>query len=210
MRPDLPDAPDLISKLVELSPDSRVVLLSEQGAEKLGDDHWARRAEDAVINHARTWTILRASWFHQDLTDPRFYRDSVRNDRVFALPSGGTPIAWVDARDVAEVATAALLSDGREHSGRAYTITGPEQVTVSAIAQLLSEHTAEPVQPVDPVVAGALQGLDPWATDIVSDLYQRVQKGEFGELSSDVEEVTGHKPRAIADFIREHRDEWIR
>ncbi|GAB3836344.1 hypothetical protein GCM10029963_76880 [Micromonospora andamanensis] len=32
MRPDLPDAPDLVANLVDLAPDAHMVLLSEQGA----------------------------------------------------------------------------------------------------------------------------------------------------------------------------------
>jgi hypothetical protein len=70
MRPDLPDAPHLVADVVDLAEDAHIVLLSEQGAEELAPDSWARRVETAVTEHAARWTLLRPSWFHQVLTRP--------------------------------------------------------------------------------------------------------------------------------------------
>ncbi|HYN94729.1 MAG TPA: hypothetical protein VES42_12845 [Pilimelia sp.] len=137
MRPDVPEAPELVASLIDINPGAHVVLLSEQGADGLPAGHWARRVEDAVTGRAAGWTLLRPSWFHQVLTDPRFYRDDIRVGRVLRLPSGGTPIAWVDARDIAAVAVAALLSPAR-HDRQAYTITGPAALPVRAVADELS------------------------------------------------------------------------
>lgn len=208
MRPDRPDAPGLVGQLVELNPASHVVLLSEQGADALAADHWARRVESAVIERAERSTILRPSWFQQVLTDPRFYRDALRNERVLSLPSGGTPIAWVDARDIASVAVAALL-DPREHAGVAHTITGPEAVSVPGVAELLSANLPTPVRAVDPPVDEELRGLDPWIAGIVGDLYRRVRDGDFAPVSPAVEAITGRAPRTVEQFIAEHRDEWL-
>jgi uncharacterized protein YbjT (DUF2867 family) len=123
VRPDVPEAPELVARLVDLNPGAHVVLLSEQGAGGLPGAHWARRVEDAVTARAAGWTLLRPSWFQQVLTDPRFYRDEIRLERRLRLPSGGAPIAWVDAGDIAAVAVAALLSPA-EHDRQARTITG--------------------------------------------------------------------------------------
>ena len=71
------------------------------GAEKLAADNWVRQVENAVAGRARAWTILRPSWFQQDFTHPRFYRDAIRRERTLTMPSGGARIAWVDARDIA-------------------------------------------------------------------------------------------------------------
>lgn len=208
MRPDLPQAPDLVAELVELAPSSHIVLLSEQSAERLPDDHWVRRVESAVVERGRTWTLLRPSWFQQVLTDERFFRDAIRHDRILSLPSGGAPIAWVDAYDIASVAVTALLHPG-DHQGQAYTITGPEAVTVAAIAESLSAHLGEPVSAIDPPIAEVVNGLDPWTTDILEGLYQRVWQGDFAKLSHAVEAITGRKPQAIEQFIGEHRHQWI-
>jgi uncharacterized protein YbjT (DUF2867 family) len=207
MRPDLPDAPRLIAGLVDLRPHTHVVLLSEQGADRLPADHWVRQVEDAVVTRAAGWTLLRPSWFHQVLTDPRFYRDSIRDDRVLSLPSGGAPIAWIDARDIAAVAVAALLSPA-EHHRAAYTLTGPEALPVKAVADELSARLGHPVRADDPPAQEALHGLDPWTTDILANIYDRVRTGDFGTVSPSVEQITGVRATPITDFIDEHLDQW--
>ncbi|GHJ53025.1 NmrA family transcriptional regulator [Nonomuraea sp. TT08I-71] len=207
MRPDLPAAPELVAGLVEVNPVAHVVLLSEQGAETLSPDHWARRVEDAVVARAASWTLLRPSWFHQVLTDPRFYRDSIRDNHVLSLPSGGAPIAWVDARDIADVAVA-VLSAPEKHHDQAHTITGPESVPVAFIAQELSARLGNQIRAEDPASQETLHGLDPWTADILDDLYRRVRDGGFSELSAAVKEITGREPTSICEFIDAHLDQW--
>lgn len=208
MRPDRPDAPELVAKLVSDNPDSHVVLVSEQGADKLAENHWVRRVEAAVTDYAKTWTVLRPSWFQQNLIDPRFFRDAIRRDRVFGMPSGGGAIAWVDVRDIAAVAVAALAGESGEHHGGMYTITGSEGVTVADIAHMLSEQIGEPVRGVEPPVSEELHGLDSWIAGILEDLYERVRVGDFGDVTDTVNAITGRQPRTIGDFIGEHGGEW--
>lgn len=213
VRPDVPDAPELVAGLVaglvELNPAAHTVLLSEQGAEGLAAGVWARRVEDAVTARARSWTVLRPSWFQQVLTDPRFYRDGIRDHGVLGLPSGGAPIAWVDTRDIAAVAVAALLAPG-EHAGQAYTLTGPAAVTVDEVAAELSRHVGHPVRAEDPPPEQAVEGLDPWTTEILVDLFERVRTGGFATLSPTVERVTGAAPVPVGDFVAENADGWRR
>ncbi|MFG1941876.1 hypothetical protein [Nonomuraea sp. NPDC048826] len=207
MRPDLLAAPELVAGLVEVNPEAHVVLLSEQGAETVAPDHWARRVEDAVVTRAASWTLLRPSWFHQILTDSRFYLDAVRDDHVLSLPSGGAPLAWVDARDIAEVAVAALLAPD-EHRGQAYTITGPEAITVATVAKELSSRLGHEIRAEDPVPEDTHHGLDPWTAGILDDLYHRVRNGGFADLSPAVKLITGHEPTSLSTFLDTHLDAW--
>ena len=78
MRPDLPDAPELVAGLVDLNPNAHVVLLSEQAAEQLPTDHWVRQVENAVSTRATTWTLLRPSWFLQVFGDWHEYDNAVQ------------------------------------------------------------------------------------------------------------------------------------
>jgi uncharacterized protein YbjT (DUF2867 family) len=206
MRPDLPDAPHLVADVVDLAEDAHIVLLSEQGAEELAPDSWASRVEAAVTERAARWTLLRPSWFHQVLTDRRYYLDSVRAGEL-RMPSGGQGIAWVDARDIAAVAVAAIRSPD-EHAGRAYTLTGPESVPLAVVAERLSSVAGRQVRAVDPPAEGELDGLGPWEREIVADLYERVRRGRFGLVTDDVRAVTGRPARSIEAFIREHADVW--
>jgi uncharacterized protein YbjT (DUF2867 family) len=207
MRPDVPEAPEHVAGLIDLNPSAHVVLLSEQGANGLHARHWARRVEDAVTGRAAGWTLLRPSWFHQVLTDPRFYRDDIRIGRVLRLPSGGAPVAWVDARDIAAVAVAALLSPA-EHDRQAYTITGPAALPVRAVADELSARLGTLVRADDPPPGQVVEGLDAWTRDILVDLYDRVRAGGFAEQSPVVERITGQRPTSVSEFIAANLDEW--
>jgi uncharacterized protein YbjT (DUF2867 family) len=207
MRPDVPDAPGLVAGLLDVNPKAHVVLLSEQGAGDLPAGDWARRVEDAVVGAAGSWTLLRPSWFHQVLTDPRFFRDDIRDRRVLTLPSGGGSIAWVDTDDIAAVAVAALLAPA-EHRGRAYEVTGPAAVAVADVAADLSARLGHPVRAEDPPPERAVEGLDPWTTGILLDLYERVRTGGFAAVSPVVERVTGRPPTPVGAFIAANLHHW--
>ena len=124
VRPDRADAPDLVGALLaETSPRTRVVLLSERDADYTGPDGWAPRAERAVRDSGRAWTILRPNWFMQVFTDPRFYRDQVSSGEL-PFSSGGASVAWIDARDIAAVGEA-LLDRARRSAVRALRSGSP-------------------------------------------------------------------------------------
>ena len=209
MRPDQPEAPELIADLVASVPEAHVVLLSEQGAEDLPEPSWERRSEAAVTEAAASWTLLRPTWFDKVLTDPRFYLEALRDEDVLSLSSAGAAVSWVDARDIAAVAVAALR-DPAAHAGHAYTVTGDEAITVAGVADLLSDSLGRRIRALDPPIDDALAGLDPWLTTSLRGVLQRVHDGVFAEVTDDVQRVTGRPPRPLQAFVREHASLWQR
>jgi len=77
------------------------------------------------------------------------HRGEVR-DGVLFVPAGDGKTSFVDARDVAEVAAAALTEPG--HGGRAYDVTGPEALTYDEVAAVFSD-VGETSRVCGPVVA---------------------------------------------------------
>ena len=207
MRPDLEDAPARVAELASLTPEAHVVLLSDQSAAALPDTTWERGAELGVTENVRRWTLLRPSWFHQVLTDTRYYVDSIRDDGVLPLPTSDARIAFVDARDIAAVAVAALL-DPDASTGAAYEITGPEALTLKEVADLVAAASGRPVEAADPPIEDAVAGLEPWFAGLLTDVFVRVREGVFGEISGDVERIAGRSPISVATFVQEHADMW--
>ncbi|ADG76262.1 NmrA family protein [Cellulomonas flavigena DSM 20109] len=205
-RPDVQDAPGLVERLVAAAPDAHVVLLSEQGAERVAPDGWVRQVEDAVTGNARRWTILRPSWFQQVLTDPRYFLEAIRQGRTISLPTDGAPIAWVDTRDIAAVAVQAI-ADPASHHGLAHTITGPQAVTTSRIAAEISAATGIEVTAHVPALSQALPD-DPWLAGVLEEMFGRVHDGTFADVTDTVERVTGRTPRTIEAFVAEHAALW--
>ena len=67
------------------------------------------------------WTVLRCAMFTQNFSE-HFLLEPVL-DGVIALPADAVTEPFVDVEDVADVAVAALTTDG--HHGRTYELTGP-------------------------------------------------------------------------------------
>ncbi|RBY87772.1 nucleoside-diphosphate sugar epimerase [Blastococcus sp. TF02A-30] len=200
IRPDRPDAPELVAALLDATPaGAHVVLLSERDADQVGPDGWAVRTERAVRGSGRSWTILRPSWFMQVFTDPRFYRDRLLDDGELPFADGGARVAWIDARDIAAVAGRALLDDA--HSGQVLELSGPESLSLARTAALLSAALGHPVAHRELTVEEAVAGSEGFERELSVLTFERVRAGVFSAVTDDVERVTGRPARSLARFL---------
>jgi uncharacterized protein YbjT (DUF2867 family) len=202
VRPDRADAPELIGALLAQVPaQARVVLLSERDPDHTGPHGWAPRAERAVRDSGRTWTILRPSWFMQVFTDPRFYRDLIVDAGELPFPAEDATVAWIDARDIAAVAERALLDEGP--AGQVYELSGPETLSLPHTAELLSAAAGRPVTYRQVIIAEAVAGMSGFERDLSVLTFERVRAGRFAEVTGTVELVTGRPARTLRTFLAE-------
>ena len=201
--PDLavPGATDSIRAFVEKAEDygvRRLVLLSGRGEEE------AQACERIVQEGKPDWTIVRASWFHQNFSEGAFV-DMVLDGQIH-LPPATALEPFVDADDIAAVAVAALSEEG--HAGEIYEVTGPRLMSFEEIASDLSEATGRAVQcvavPHNEFVAGIRESGAPkevvWLMDY---LFSTVLDGRNAHLTDGVQRALGRPPRDFADFARE-------
>ncbi len=201
--PDLamPGATDAIQGLVDLAKKQgvrRLVLLSGRGEEE------AQACEVIVQNSGLEWTVVRASWFHQNFSEGAFI-DMVLAGTI-TLPAGDIPEPFVDVDDIADVAFAALTEDG--HHGEIYEVTGPRLMTFADIASDLSQATGRPITfqavPHDGFVNGIAESGAPkevvWMLDY---LFATVLDGRNAHLTDGVQRALGREPRDFADFARD-------
>ncbi|MFC3499856.1 NAD(P)H-binding protein [Micromonospora krabiensis] len=200
VRPDRADAPELVGALLaEVPAQARVVLLSERDPDHTGPDGWAPRAERAVRDSGRTWTILRPSWFMQVFTDPRFYRDLIVDAGELPFPAEDATVAWIDARDIAAVAERALLDGG--HAGQVYELSGPQTLSLPRTAELLSAAAGRPVAHRQVTIAETVAGMSGFERDLSVLTFERVRAGRFAEVTETVERVTGRPARTLRAFL---------
>ncbi|MGY1617296.1 nucleoside-diphosphate sugar epimerase [Geodermatophilus sp. SYSU D00691] len=200
VRPDRADAPELIGALLDRTPDgTHVVLLSERNADDVGPAGWAPRAEHAVRAGARSWTILRPSWFMQVFTDPRFHLDQLVGTGELAFPGGGASVAWIDARDIAAVAERALLDEG--HAGQVHELTGPESLSLPRTAELLSRALGYPVVHREVSIEDAVAATDGFDRELSVLTFERVRSGSFAVVTDAVQRVTGRPARTLEAFL---------
>ncbi len=201
--PDLamPGATDAIQAFVDRAERhgvERLVLLSGRGEEE------AQACERIVQNGSLDWTIVRASWFHQNFSEGAFV-DMVLAGQI-TLPVGDTLEPFVDADDIAEVAVAALTEDG--HAGEVYEVTGPRLMTFEDVATELSTATRREVRlvsvPHDAFVAGVRDSGAPkevvWMMDY---LFATVLDGRNAHLTDGVQRALGRAPKDFATYARE-------
>lgn len=175
-----------------------VVLLSGRGEEE------AQACERIVQDCGISWTIVRASWFHQNFSEGAFV-DMVRAGKI-ALPAVEVPEPFVCCDDIADVAVAALTEPG--HAGEVYEVTGPRMMTFDDIATELSNATGRGIElvrvPHDAFVAGVADAGAPkevvWMMDY---LFATVLDGRNAHLTDGVQRALGRPPRDFADYARE-------
>ena len=204
--PDLamPGATDSIRELLDRAKRHgvrRVVLLSGRGEEE------AQACERLVQDSGIEWTIVRASWFHQNFSEGAF-TDMVLNGEI-TLPVNGVGEPFVDVDDIADVAVAALSEPG--HAGEIYEVTGPRLMTFADIASDLSKACGREIKlipiPHDAFVGAVADSGAPrevvWMLDY---LFSTVLDGRNAYLTDGVQRALGRAPKDFADFAREVAD----
>jgi uncharacterized protein YbjT (DUF2867 family) len=191
----------------------RVVLLSEIDASNRDEATDERKVERVIESSPFSWTILRPNWFMQNFSEPSFYLEAIRDAGELKVPTGGQPTSFVDTRDIADVATAALLDSG--HAGRFYTLTGPQAFTLAEIAKSIGQAAGHQVRYVDPPLNEYLESFSDKGTPISTVEYYRriydcIQEGRASIISADIEQVTGHPPRTFSAFVEENKNVWRR
>jgi uncharacterized protein YbjT (DUF2867 family) len=200
-QPDLavPGAAYAITELANLARCKgleRVVLLSGRG------EPGAVRAETALQDSGVSWTIVRASWFNQNFSEG-YLLDGVLAGEI-ALPADAVCEPFIDADDVAEVATAALTDE--HHADRVYEVTGPRALTFAQATTEIATGLGRAVcytqiAPDDFVVS--MRAYAP--EDIVqrmNELFTVVLDGRNSQVMPGVTEALGRPARDFSDYVR--------
>jgi uncharacterized protein YbjT (DUF2867 family) len=160
-----------------------------------------RAAERALERSGVEHAVLRPPFFMQNL--PRMVRDG-----ALRTAARDGRVAMIDARDVAAAAVTALTRHG--HTGRTYTLTGPEALTFDDAATVLTRQTGRPVRhvrvPPEGVRAGLLAaGAEAWFAADMALLHQMLADGYEDVVTGDLAPLLDAPPRPLLRFAHEHR-----
>jgi uncharacterized protein YbjT (DUF2867 family) len=159
---------------------------------------------------ARTpeWCVLRPSWFMQNFVDPRhMHAQSLAQGRPLRSATGSAGIAFIDTRDIAAVAVAALTRTDPHNAD--LILTGPEVWSYQEIAATIGARLGRAVrhQSLTPeeLRAHLVQDGMPYAfASLLADLDRYISDGHEARTTSAVKDVTGHEPRTFANFVAEY------
>jgi uncharacterized protein YbjT (DUF2867 family) len=187
----------------------QVVFLSLQGVEH---NTWAPHysVERMLESSGMAWTFVRPSFFMQNLITE--HGREIRERSELCVPAGRGKTAFVDTRDVAAVAVAALTR-GESLFGQTPEITGAESLDYYQVAAILSEELGRPIRYRRP---GALafvyrklrEGVPLGKTVVMTLIYTVARLGKASHLSPDTERILGRLPISLRAFVHEHRAVW--
>ena len=131
----------------------------------------------------------------------------IASQGIIPAPLGDASIGTIDVRDVAAVAVAALTEDG--HEGESYVVTGPEALTMDAMAEQLSSALGREVKYVDVAPDAARKallesGAPAWFVDALLEINANMAGGSADVVTTTVRDVTGRKPRSFEAFATDY------
>ena len=185
-----------------------VVFLSVAGAEK--NKLVPHHAVERHLMKGTGWTILRPGFFAQNFGDA-YRRDIVDDSRVY-VPAGRGRVAFVDVRDLAEVASL-VFALPTAHEREAYTLTGPEAVDFNTAAALLTEALGRAIRYEAASIVGYLLHLRargmPWAqVGVQTVLHAGLRLGQAERVDPTLERLLGRRPRSLRDYIQDNHAVW--
>ncbi|KZY00885.1 MULTISPECIES: SDR family oxidoreductase [unclassified Sulfitobacter] len=170
---------------------------------------WHSETQELLKQSGLDWTFVQPTYFMQNLL---WQAGNIAKDAVYYDDLGG-PVAWIDARDIADVAAEALTAPGYE--SKALGLTGPEALTGEDIAALLSEVTGRTVTcaplSVENAKAGMVAGgMQDEVAGAMVELASIAPKGYLAGIETTVSDVMGRPARRFADFVAENRDAFVK
>jgi uncharacterized protein YbjT (DUF2867 family) len=155
-------------------------------------------------------TLLRPGFFSQNLGVA--YRQDIAEEGRLFLPAGRGRVAFVDIRDVAEVA-ATILEDPLAHLNAAYDCTGPEALSFEETARLMTDVVRHPIRYEPASIAGYVRhlhvrGLPLAQIAVQTVLHVGLRFGQSEKIDPTLERLLGRRPRTLATYVRESAELW--
>jgi NAD(P)H dehydrogenase (quinone) len=162
-----------------------------------------------VRDHHATEEHIKASGMAFTFLRDNIYLDFMElfagKERVLRGPADDGRAGMVARADVARVASA-VLSSPDEHIGVTYTLTGPESLTLTETAEILTAGRGRPFhfhnETLDEAYASREKyGAPDWQVEAWVSTYTAIAAGQLDVVTDDVQRVTGRRPVSLAEHV---------
>ncbi|MFI1995389.1 NAD(P)H-binding protein [Actinoplanes sp. NPDC020271] len=190
----------------------RVVLLSSASVVRPGarDTPISRRhrvVEEALESSGMEWTFLRSGMFATNTIG--LWSRSVRRESTVRLAFPSAHSAPVHEADLAALAVAALTTG--DHSAKAYTVYGPESLTLRDQVGAIAAATGRPIAVEEVTEEAARAQMSRSMPEAVVAATLRTWAASDGkpvETSTVVADVLGRPARTFAEWATDHADDF--
>lgn len=167
---------------------------------------WHGESEKIIEKSGIHYTLLRSHNFIQNILN---FAPSIAAEGVILTPLANAKISMVDARDVAEVAVAALIEDKGKNN--IYRLTGPEAISYHRVAEILGKAIGKGVQ-YEAISLGKARrtltdiGCPTWYIEDILKLYDQFQAGRGMRVWKDVETILQRPARRFHQFASDYTE----
>ena len=164
-------------------------------------------------DHAQTEAYIKKLGFTYTFLRDNFYLDffidiALENGEIRG-PAGRGRVSAVARKDTSRVAAEILLNP-KEWENQTLNLTGPEDLSMEEIVELLSKETGNAITYVDESVEEAYesrkkQPAQNWEYDAWVSTYTAIKVGEQAGVSTDVEKVLGRPAMSLIDVLKERQ-----
>ncbi|EQB8914558.1 SDR family oxidoreductase [Vibrio fluvialis] len=163
-----------------------------------------RQVEIALENSGVPYVILRPNWFADNF---HTYWKAGIDQGVIGVPAGEGKSSFIDVRDIASSAAAALTTD--RFDNQAFNLTGPEALSYAQAAQKISAALGKPVayQAMEESAFCDLLksvGVPADYAEFLTSIFYPVREGWTAGVSDAVATLTGKAPRSLDEYIADH------
>ncbi len=198
-RPNMPEITSRVINEAKKNEVKHIVKLSVLSAEYepgliIGRMH--RQEEKLIEESGIPYTFLRAGPFMQNFIN--FFGQTIRIQNAIYLPGGEGRVSFVDARDIAAVATKILLANNngtkinQQYENKKYGITGNEGITYVNISEEDARNAMKKM------------GMEDWLIDALLEFYGVIRSGDVSQSTTAVEQITGRKPISLEQFVGDY------
>lgn len=161
--------------------------------------------EEAIKASGLPYTILRNAWYGDNYLMAMPHNLQAGS---WYTAMGGGRVSNISRDDCARAAAAALA---KPPAGNAtLTLTGPESLSASEIAAIVSAVAGKPLRVVpvsDDQFAGGMKaaGLPDFVIAMLVSADANIRAGNFDLVTNDFEKLTGARPQSLRAFFEDHR-----
>lgn len=207
-----PDQVELETRTIEIAVERGIRHIVKLSAPAVVSDspvavsRWHHAIEEVLRATDVTQTILRPYAFMQKLL---LLAPEVATRRTIVGAMGETAGNYIDCRDIAEVAAAALTRP--EIAGGTYILTGAETYSYPQLAALLASLLNTSIRYTDLSPADFFRhlteqsGLPPWLATHITEI-QQLAIAQPEHPTDTVAQILGKPPRTLESFLVENRE----
>lgn len=187
----------------------QIVLLSVQGAENAAYlPH--RQIEREILRQKVPYTFLRPGYFNQNFLTA--HREEVKRESRIFIPAGRGKTAFVDTRDVAEVAFKSFFDES--HLNKSYELTGSEALDYYAVAEIFSQVLAGKIRYENPSLLAFVWeklcgGNNLGQTIVMAGIYTSARFGRAAHLTGDLRNILQRPPISFRQFVEDYKSVWL-